>query len=233
MLSQVIEWAKLVVHQWAALAGGLLMSVVALVCAMKGRNVPKFLAWCLAVLFLLSAFFLTWLDQREQKNKALAETDNLKQVADYQQKRIDRLTEILHSKPTDAGISNSGIMVQSGAQIGTAIQNLSVDGKSLEPSLEGRWLEYKTPRKGKFYSVATINLKTKLPVRNLFFQVKSKSIESAELSPVGLSGSLSGLTALRPDDGIWFTNLPGAAGEYRLLVQCGAPDDIEITWRTE
>src|SRR5689334_12364051 len=110
-MDEVTEFLRQVVAWWAHWStGGLLVAMMGLAQAFRGKPFRRRVQLSLFILFLLMAFFSVWEDARQKQRSAESNALTQKQRADYNQKRVDRLTDA-HQKTLQGNSTN--VTVQS------------------------------------------------------------------------------------------------------------------------
>ena len=96
MFSEPLEFIGAVVHFWADWStGGVLVLAIALVRLLKSKDFRKKTWLIFFIFFLLMGFFSAWENQKQKRIAAETNSDSHIRLADYDQKRIDKLSDAL------------------------------------------------------------------------------------------------------------------------------------------
>lgn len=96
MFTEPWEFIKAVIHFWADWStGGVLVLAIALARLFKSSDFRTKTWWSFLLFFLLLGFFSAWEDQKQNRITAEQDRDSNKRLADYNQKRIDKLSDTL------------------------------------------------------------------------------------------------------------------------------------------
>lgn len=210
------------------MTGGLIVALVLLLTFFRKKELRRGFQITLFVVFLIMAFFNTWKTAKDKQVNAEAGAARQKQRADYNQKRINELSDkgLIGERTNSPNVVNSRVgaisenkgVISIGQQGGITASSVIItnNGEKFKADLESFGaLDVKPKANGLFEIHGMIRLKSPFTVGKLHIGVQGA--EGVSFMPVG-GGAMSGMKQGRRS-GLAFQELQNATpGEYRLTV---------------
>ena len=86
------------------------------------------------------------------------------------------------------------------------------------------------PQNGKYLTRVEFTIVTPYPIGNLYLEARAQTVEEIDCLPMR-TGWMTGHSGKR--DGLAFTNIPNAYGNYQLDIITSQPDKIQVIYNFE